>query len=145
MAEYRRDTTKGMKTVSNQLETINKLLDEAKTVTGSDRQTALRMGYLNGSFVARMRSGDRPVPVETATRIAQIIGRPPFQVICEIEGAQARTEESRKYWASLRRNAAAAAVAFVVMGTTSKMLGGGSCWDRTSDQRIKSPMLYRLS
>jgi hypothetical protein len=94
---------------------IEQILNEAKAITGSDRQTALRIGY-TAQEIAGWKAHRRPVPVEATTKLAQLIGKPPFQLICEIEASQAKSEESRKYWASLRRNAAAAAVAAIVTG-----------------------------
>ena len=133
-----RRVTSGKKTM------IEKILDDAKAITGSDRQTALRIGY-DVSQLYGWRANRRPVPVEAATKLAQLVGRNPFQVICEVEAAQARSEESRKYWASLRRHAAAAAIALVMTGNIWALVDGGPCRNRTDDQRIKSPMLYRLS
>ena len=101
---------------------IKTLLEQAKAITGSDRQTGLRMGY-TAQEINSWKSGRRPVPVEAATKLAQLLGRQPFHVICELEASQAKTEESRKYWASLRRNAAAAAVAAIVIGNAYAEFG----------------------
>ena len=107
----------------DRLAPINRLLDRAKEITGSDLETARRLGYEHASFIYRMRRGDRPVPVEIATRLAHLLGRPPFQVICEIEAAQAESEESRRYWTSLRKDMAAPAVSGKAMTEFAGMVG----------------------
>lgn len=111
----------------DRLAPINRLLDRAKEITGSDLHTAQRLGYEHASFVYRMRRGDRPVPVEIATRLAYLLGRPPFQVICEIEAAQAESEESRRYWIALRKNSAATTALPAMSGKAITEFAGSCC------------------
>ena len=116
---------------------INRLLDRAKEVTGSDLETARRLGYEHASFVYRMRRGDRSIPVEIATRLAHLLGRPPLQVICEIEAAQAESEESRRYWNSLRKNTAAAVVSGNTMTEFAGVVGRVGIEPTTSGSKVR--------
>lgn len=92
---------------------INKLLDEAKEITGSDRQTALRLGF-SPQFLYKVRAGTRALPTEAAARLGGILGRPEFQVICEVEAAQAKSARSRDYWATLKKRTVATAATILL-------------------------------
>lgn len=92
---------------------INKLLDDAKAVTGSDRQTAMKLGY-SAQFISDIRRGKSTMPVEAAARLAGVLGRSEFHVICEVEAAQARTARSRDYWATLKKRTVATAATILL-------------------------------
>ncbi len=88
------------------------IFDKAKKVTGSDRQTGLKIG-IQAQFVADVRAGRRTLPAECIVKLAFIVGEPWPRLLAEMEGAQAKNPQKKDLW--LRAAVGALSLSFAIL------------------------------
>lgn len=113
---------------------LNQLLDEAKLITGSDRQTALHLN-ITPSFLSRIRAGKAPMPTAKAFRLADILKRPHLQVVCEVEADQVKDPKDRDMYLRLKSGLMAASLVLLLATPllASEQINGGVDYLSTQD------------
>ena len=91
----------------------SELLDAAKAVTGSDYATAKAIG-ISKQRISKTRKEGTILRDEILGQLGELIGKEPWETICEVRLAHAPTFAERKIW---RRWAGAAAVIMAILGS----------------------------
>lgn len=76
---------------------MNYLLDRAKEITGSDRQTALRIGVAP-QLISNVRTGHKNLTPYQAAKIAELIGERWSDHALPVLMDQAKTPAEKDYW-----------------------------------------------
>lgn len=77
-----------------------RLLDEAKALTGSDRQTALRI-RTDSQTLSHIRTGQYAMNDTLAARIGELIGIGWQEAVAAVNQDRARNKEDKDYWKGL--------------------------------------------
>ncbi len=124
------------------------------------RALAERLEIAHG-VMYEWRNGTKPIPDERIQQLAKIAGEDAGRWLLLIRSEQDKGDLGKE-WAKLYKRLTATAATLIIgagvslsapsyasmanrENTESLKNTGGPCWNRTSDQRIKSPMLCRLS
>jgi len=79
-------------------------LDRAAEITGSDRQTALRVG-VTPQYLSQARAKGT-CSEDAALALSEVIGCNVLEVVAAISAEKSKSPELRKKWAELQRRAA---------------------------------------
>ena len=90
---------------------LNHYIDSAKTITGSDRQTAIRLN-VRPQYICDARK-NKGFSVECCRKLAEIINVNPLEVIAA-EAASKADPETAKAWGKWQKKASAAAVVMIL-------------------------------
>lgn len=82
---------------------------KARLSVTSDYELAKRLGVGNGRIV-QMRTGDRPIPVDIAFKIAITLEIDPATVVADLESQREKNPQRREFWAGFISRARLAAV-----------------------------------
>lgn len=80
----------------------------------SDYELAKTFGVGNGRIV-QMRTGERPVPVDIAFKIAIALQQDPAQVVADLESQREKNASRQEFWRSFISHARAATVLLACM------------------------------
>lgn len=111
------------------MEPLDRLLDRAKSVTGSDYATAKRLG-ITDSAISQWRNRPKSAPdPERAFALADLLGLDPVEVLAVCEAKRARDEDARKRWIARAGKAIAAGMGGAIV-TGTALLGAGAEYGR---------------
>lgn len=77
--------------------TLLEILNQAKKITGSDPKTAEAIGIHKG-LLSTARSGKRPLPIDAACNLAELINQPWYVVVAAGVAYRCKDEVKRTEW-----------------------------------------------
>lgn len=93
-------------------------LDQAKTITGSDRQTAFRLGISQG-YIATIRGG-KSISDDLCLQLAELLDIDPMEIIAAKNAERTKSPEMRKKWEAILKSVAAVLVVAVGLASPAE-------------------------
>ena len=81
------------------MKTVEQYLDDAKALTGSDRQTALRIG-VKPQYISQTRGGE-PFSDDAGLNLAELLGIDPMEILAAINVRRTKKPEMKAKWEEL--------------------------------------------